>query len=101
MSSSWSSAARQMSANVMTTLSGDRAELPRDELVAAQIEVLAGGEPARGHGQDRLEDLVAGRVDRGRAGDDAAGVEVHVVAHPREDLGVRRDLDDWGRLAAQ
>src|SRR5665648_639725 len=75
------------------------ADLPGDELLLAQVELLAHGLPARGHGDDQLEDLLADLGKAGRPVDDPAAVQVHVLGHPLVHLGVGRELDRRRRPA--
>ena len=44
--------------------------------------------------EDQVADLAADLVERGRAFEDAAGVDVHVVGHAPVGLGIGADLDD-------
>src|SRR5215813_7181245 len=58
-----------------------RAEVPRRELVVAVAIFLAPRFLARRRVEDHLEDALADFLQRGRAVDDLAAVDVHVVLH--------------------
>src|SRR5674476_1337542 len=85
--------ARLLCMSFMSSFSCHSAELPGDELLLADIELLADGAFARGDGNDALEDLVAHLGERGRAVDDPTAVEVHVLGHPLVHLCVGGELD--------
>src|SRR5207245_4099654 len=52
------------------------------------------------HGDDLVEDPPADLLDRFRAIEDCAGVDVHVWFHPTVERGVGRDLDTGRWFAA-
>ena len=73
---------------------------PRHEFFVAEAVEFALGFLAAGDGEDLLEDLAADVVDAA-AGEDFAGVDVHVVDHPLVHRRVGGDLDRRHRLAAE
>ena len=74
---------------------------PGLEFFFAEAVDLAAGEFAGGHGEDFVEDSLAGLFDGLFAVDDGAAVDVHVVGHAVVDGGVGGDFEGWGGFAAE
>src|SRR5215217_5789455 len=70
---------------------------PRVELFLADALGLAQAMFARRHGDQLLEDFAPDLFDSCTL-QDAAGVDVHVAAHPIVGHAVGRNLDAWHRL---
>ena len=93
---------RQMSRSLLDSgngLSQRRPDLPGDEFFVAEAVQFAFGFFAAGDCEDLFEDFAADLFDAA-AGEDFAGVDVHVVDHPLVHRRVGGDLDRRAGLAA-